>query len=258
MHQGWRCELPDELEVGTTLVGVAGVKGMRNRVTWTVRELDAPTLLAVTGDGVGGTKYGLRMTVNPPIRDATSPSRSTSAAGRCSAPSARPPPVWSKATSSAPSSDSRSSTPEAPCRVARNFNPAPVPVRHAGGHECQTNSGGLLQPVHRRRLRHDCPCRTGFRRRPTSAVRPERGLPDRRARREGRCHIREPAQTFVTGDRFASVLDLRLRLAEGDLHGLRGTGCVQIRQRHVVSGCLRTHRRDQRVGAVDRVGRRPW
>ena len=37
MHQGWRCELPAELEVGTTLVGVAGVKGMRNRVTWTVR-----------------------------------------------------------------------------------------------------------------------------------------------------------------------------------------------------------------------------
>ncbi len=41
MHQGWRGELPDELEVGTTLVGVAGVKGMRNRVTWTVKELDA-------------------------------------------------------------------------------------------------------------------------------------------------------------------------------------------------------------------------
>ena len=65
LHQGWRGELPAELEVGTTLVGVAGVKGMRNRVTWTVRDLDAPALLAVTGDGVGGTKYGLRMTVEP-------------------------------------------------------------------------------------------------------------------------------------------------------------------------------------------------
>src|SRR6201991_1070591 len=65
MHQGWRSELPDELEVGTKLVGVAGVKGMRNRVTWTVKELDAPELLAVSGDGVGGTKYGLRMTVEP-------------------------------------------------------------------------------------------------------------------------------------------------------------------------------------------------
>ncbi len=65
MHEGWRSELPDELDVGTTLVGVAGVKGMRNRVTWTVTELDAPTLLTVTGKGVGGTKYGLKMTVKP-------------------------------------------------------------------------------------------------------------------------------------------------------------------------------------------------
>ena len=61
VHEGWRCDLPDELEVGTTLVGVAGVKGMRNRVTWTVKELDAPNLLSVTGKGVGGTKYGLHM-----------------------------------------------------------------------------------------------------------------------------------------------------------------------------------------------------
>ncbi len=65
MHEGWRSELPDELEIGTTLIGVAGVKGMRNRVTWTVKELDAPTLLAVTGKGVGGTRYGLKMTVKP-------------------------------------------------------------------------------------------------------------------------------------------------------------------------------------------------
>lgn len=65
MHQGWRCELPDELTVGTTLVGVAGAKGMRNRVTWTVREMDPPKLLAITGDGVGGTKYALKMRVSP-------------------------------------------------------------------------------------------------------------------------------------------------------------------------------------------------
>ena len=42
MHEGWRGEVPSELTVGTTLVGVAGAKGMRNRVTWTVRELDPP------------------------------------------------------------------------------------------------------------------------------------------------------------------------------------------------------------------------
>jgi len=65
MHQGWRCDLPDELAVGTTLVGVAGAKGMRNRVTWTIQDYDPPNLIDITGDGLGGTKYALRMTVKP-------------------------------------------------------------------------------------------------------------------------------------------------------------------------------------------------
>lgn len=63
MHQGWRSELPDELGVGTTIVGVAGAKGMRNRVTWTIREFDPPTALAISGEGVGGTRYKLVMRV---------------------------------------------------------------------------------------------------------------------------------------------------------------------------------------------------
>lgn len=65
MHQGWRGEVPAELTPGATLVGVAGAKGMRNRVTWTIRKVEPPELLEITGDGVGGTKYGLRMTVAP-------------------------------------------------------------------------------------------------------------------------------------------------------------------------------------------------
>ena len=65
MHQGWRSELPDDLEVGTTIVGVAGAKGMRNRVTWTVRKIDPPSLLEITGEGVGGTRYKLGMKVTP-------------------------------------------------------------------------------------------------------------------------------------------------------------------------------------------------
>jgi hypothetical protein len=65
MHQGWRSDLPEELAVGTTLVGVAGAKGMRNRVTWTVRKFDPPTSMEITGDGVGGTKYALTMSVAP-------------------------------------------------------------------------------------------------------------------------------------------------------------------------------------------------
>ena len=66
MHQGWRGEVPAELTTGATLVGVAGAKGLRNRVTWTVREVEPPRLLEMTGDGVGGTKYALTMTVSRP------------------------------------------------------------------------------------------------------------------------------------------------------------------------------------------------
>jgi uncharacterized protein YndB with AHSA1/START domain len=65
MHRGWRGDVPAELTEGTTVVGVAGAKGFRNRVTWTVREMDPPTLLEMTGDGVGGTKYALKMSVKP-------------------------------------------------------------------------------------------------------------------------------------------------------------------------------------------------
>jgi uncharacterized protein YndB with AHSA1/START domain len=65
MHQGWRGEIPAELTAGATIVGVAGAKGLRNRVTWTVRRIEPPRLLEMTGDGVGGAKYGLRMTVSP-------------------------------------------------------------------------------------------------------------------------------------------------------------------------------------------------
>jgi uncharacterized protein YndB with AHSA1/START domain len=65
MHEGWRSDLPDELAVGTKIVGVAGAKGMRNRVTWTVRKLDPPRLLEISGDGVGGTRYALAMKVTP-------------------------------------------------------------------------------------------------------------------------------------------------------------------------------------------------
>lgn len=65
MHQGWRSDLPTELSKGATIVGVAGAKGMRNRVTWTVREVDPPRLLEMTGDGVGGTRYALTLLVKP-------------------------------------------------------------------------------------------------------------------------------------------------------------------------------------------------
>jgi len=63
MHQGWRSDLPEELCVGTEIIGVAGAKGMRNRVTWTVQTFDPPSMLEISGVGVGGTKYSLAMKV---------------------------------------------------------------------------------------------------------------------------------------------------------------------------------------------------
>ncbi|MGN2639774.1 type II toxin-antitoxin system Rv0910 family toxin [Nocardia takedensis] len=65
MHEAWRGEVPAELTVGTTLVGVATVKGLRNRVTWTVRKAEPPHRLALSGAGKGGTKLGLDLWVAP-------------------------------------------------------------------------------------------------------------------------------------------------------------------------------------------------
>lgn len=65
MHEAWRGEVPEELTVGTTLVGIATVKGLRNRVTWTVRAAEPPRRLALSGAGKGGTKLGLEMRVAP-------------------------------------------------------------------------------------------------------------------------------------------------------------------------------------------------
>ena len=63
MHQGWRSDLPEELCVGTEVIGVAAAKGMRNRVIWTVRTFDPPSTLEISGRGVGGTKYSLTLKV---------------------------------------------------------------------------------------------------------------------------------------------------------------------------------------------------
>ena len=112
MHEGWRGEVPTELTVGTTIVGVAGAKGMRNRVKWTVRELDPPRMLAITGDGVGGTKYALKMSVAPTTSGCSSPSRSIWAASRCSGRSGWPPPGRSRAISNVRSANSSRCTAE--------------------------------------------------------------------------------------------------------------------------------------------------
>lgn len=65
MHEAWRGTVPEDLTPGTELVGIASVKGLRNRVRWTVRTAEPPHRLALRGAGKGGTKFGLEMRVTP-------------------------------------------------------------------------------------------------------------------------------------------------------------------------------------------------
>ena len=65
MHEAWRGRVPDDLTAGTELVGIASVKGLRNRVRWTVRTAEPPRRLVLSGAGIGGTKLGLELLVAP-------------------------------------------------------------------------------------------------------------------------------------------------------------------------------------------------
>ena len=65
LHEGWRGDLPDEIAEGTQVVGVARAKGLRNRVTWTIKKWEPPHEVAMSGAGKGGTKYGVTLTVRP-------------------------------------------------------------------------------------------------------------------------------------------------------------------------------------------------
>ena len=63
MHEAWRGRVPEELTPGTELVGIASVKGLRNRERWTVRTAAPPRRLVLRGAGKGGAKLGLDLRV---------------------------------------------------------------------------------------------------------------------------------------------------------------------------------------------------
>ncbi|MEV6770520.1 SRPBCC family protein [Nocardia sp. NPDC051030] len=65
LHEGWRGTVPEGLTPGTRLIGVATVKGFRNRVTWTVKTAEPPNRLVLNGTGIGGTKFGIELRVAP-------------------------------------------------------------------------------------------------------------------------------------------------------------------------------------------------
>ncbi|BBZ21895.1 SRPBCC family protein [Mycolicibacter hiberniae] len=65
IHRVWRSVLPETLDKGTTLESIVEVKGMLNKVTWTIVNYKPPTGMTLNGDGKGGVKIKLLAKVAP-------------------------------------------------------------------------------------------------------------------------------------------------------------------------------------------------
>lgn len=69
IHRVWRSTLPETIEKGTVLDSIVEVKGMPNRVRWTVVHYRPPQSMTLNGDGKGGVKVKLIGKVRPAEQD---------------------------------------------------------------------------------------------------------------------------------------------------------------------------------------------
>ncbi|MEH3140221.1 MAG: SRPBCC family protein [Mycobacterium kyogaense] len=65
IHRVWRSPLPDTIDKGTTLDSIVEVKGMLNRIKWTVVHFKPPEAMTLNGVGRGGVKVKLMGKVTP-------------------------------------------------------------------------------------------------------------------------------------------------------------------------------------------------
>jgi carbon monoxide dehydrogenase subunit G len=65
IHRIWRGEPPEVLYKGTVIESYVEVKGMPNRVKWTIVHYKPPEAMTLDGDGVGGVKVKLLAKVTP-------------------------------------------------------------------------------------------------------------------------------------------------------------------------------------------------
>jgi carbon monoxide dehydrogenase subunit G len=65
IHRVWRSKLPETLEKGTVVESIVEVKGMPNRIKWTIVHFKPPEAMTLDGDGVGGVKVKLIAKVKP-------------------------------------------------------------------------------------------------------------------------------------------------------------------------------------------------
>ena len=65
IHRVWRSKLPDTLEKGTVIESIVEVKGMPNRIRWTIVHYKPPEAMTLNGAGVGGVRVKLLAKVKP-------------------------------------------------------------------------------------------------------------------------------------------------------------------------------------------------
>ena len=65
IHRLWRSKLPETLEKGAVIESIVEVKGMLNRIRWTIVHYKPPEAMTLDGDGRGGVKVKLLGKVKP-------------------------------------------------------------------------------------------------------------------------------------------------------------------------------------------------
>ena len=65
IHRVWRSKLPETLDKGAVVESIVEVKGMPNRVRWTIVHFKPPEAMTLNGVGVGGVKVKLIGKVRP-------------------------------------------------------------------------------------------------------------------------------------------------------------------------------------------------
>ena len=65
IHRVWRTKPPEQLEKGTVVESIVEVKGVANRIKWTIVNFKPPEAMTLDGDGRGGVKVKLIGKVKP-------------------------------------------------------------------------------------------------------------------------------------------------------------------------------------------------
>jgi len=65
IHRVWRSRLPENLGKGTEVESIVEVKGMPNRIRWTIVNFTPPQTMTLNGVGAGGVKVKLIGKVRP-------------------------------------------------------------------------------------------------------------------------------------------------------------------------------------------------